>query len=409
MNKLKRKENEELLDYYKRITFGKLKDKTIDNDYVEIAPLLFGVELSSCECRKRMYGILTFLEQLESEGVNKISNKDLLEEIELQRLELKKERVKNQTVNLELNRNVRRIARNEMTQATILEAIEKLEPYSFPTLIKNTSNNKECILPISDAHFGKECVIRGLKGEIINEYNETIFKERMDKLLSETVNVLDKENIDKIVVLLTGDLIDGILRMSQLQKLQFGIIDSTMRFAEYMTSWINELSKYALVDLRYCLGNHSEIRPLGSKNGDFAEENMEKIIFWFINSRLEKNQNVNIFETNGDFIYFESMGLNIMATHGQERNLEQAIKDYQLMYGESIDLFIAGHLHTKESKTIGISHKGLSDTEFVRVKSICSIDDFSTKLRRSAGAGTSLFIIEEGKGKTITYDINLQN
>ncbi|GAA0071786.1 hypothetical protein UT300003_33110 [Clostridium sardiniense] len=408
MDKLKRKENESLLDYYKRIVFGKLRDKTIDNDYVEIAPYLFGAELSSCECRKRMYGVIKFLEQLESEGIKNIDNQELLNEIEAQKIELKKERMKNQTVNLELNKNVRRIARNEMTQEKILDAIANLEPYSFPTLFKNNFGEKECILPISDAHFGKECVIKGLKGEIINEYNETIFKERMDKLLSETINILNKEDINKVTVLLTGDLIDGILRMSQLQKLQFGIIDSTMRFAEYMSAWLNELSHYSIVDLRYCIGNHSEIRPLGSKNGDFAEENMEKIIFWFIKSRLENNLNITIFETEGDFIFFQSAGLNIMATHGQERNLEQAIKDYQLLYGESIDLFIAGHLHTKESKTIGISHKGLSDVEFVRVKSICSIDDFSTKLRRSAGAGTSLFVMETGKGKTITYDINLQ-
>ena len=50
----------------------------------------------------------------------------------------------------------------------------------------------------------------------------------------------------------------------------------------------------------------------------------------------------------------------------------------------------------------------MSDVEFARVKSICSIDDFSTKLRKSSSAGTSLFIIEQGKGKTITYEVNLQ-
>ena len=196
--------------------------------------------------------------------------------------------------------------------------------------------------------------------------------------------------------------------MTQLQKLQYGIIDSTMKLAEHLSNWLNELSYYVSIDLYSCLGNHSQIRPLGSKNGDFAEENMETIILWFIKNRLQNNHNIHIIDNDSDFIFFNCCGINVMASHGEERNLEQAIKDYMLMYGEKIDLFIGGHLHTTENKSIGISHKGMSDVEFARVKSICSIDDFSTKLRKSSSAGTSLFIIEQGKGKTITYDVNLQ-
>lgn len=408
MQKLRRNKKETRLEYIKRLTYGKLKDKTIDADYSEIAPYLFGAELNSHECRKRMYGVLNILEQLEEEVVEGISDSDLLDEITLKTLELKKERQKNQTINAQINKNLRLISRNEMTQDLVVQAIEKLEPLTFPKLISRNVSTQEAILPISDVHFGKECVIRGLKGEIINEYNEEIYRLRMDQLLNETVRICLKEDVSKVNVLLTGDLIDGILRMTQLQKLQYGIIDSTMKLAEHLSGWLNELSHYVNIDLYYCLGNHSQIRPLGSKNGDFAEENMETIIMWFIKSRLQNNQNIQIIDSESDFIFFTSCGINIMASHGEERNLEQAIKDYMLLYGEKIDLFIGGHLHTTESKSIGISHKGMSDVEFARVKSICSIDDFSTKLRKSSSAGTSLFILENGKGKTITYDINLQ-
>lgn len=409
MQELKKKDSESKFEYIKRLVYGKLKDKTIDNDYVEIAPYLFGVELSSCECRKRMYGVLNILEQLEGEVLSNVTDEQLLDELTMKTLELKKERQKNQTINAQINKNLRRVARNEMTQDLIIEAIEKLEPLTFPKPIITRENPiQEGILPISDIHFGKECVIRGLKGEIINEYNEEVYKRRMNMLLEETIRITKKEQLGKLNILLTGDLIDGILRMTQLQKIQYGIIDSTMRLAEHLSAWLNELSKYVKLDLYFCLGNHSQIRPLGSSNGEFAEENMEKIIIWYLKSRLEGNSNVNLIENDSDFIYFNCLGLNIMASHGEERNLESAIKDYMLLYGEKIDLFIGGHLHTKENKSIGINNTGLSDIEYCRVKSICSIDDYSTKLRRSSGAGTSLFIIEQNKGKTITYDINLQ-
>lgn len=409
MQELKKKDSESKFEYIKRLVYGKLKDKTIDNDYVEIAPYLFGVELSSCECRKRMYGVLNILEQLEGEVLSNVTDEQLLDELTMKTLELKKERQKNQTINAQINKNLRRVARNEMTQDLIIEAIEKLEPLTFPKPIITRENPiQEGILPISDIHFGKECVIRGLKGEIINEYNEEVYKRRMNVLLEEAIRIAKKEQLGKLNILLTGDLIDGILRMTQLQKIQYGIIDSTMRLAEHLSAWLNELSKYVKLDLYFCLGNHSQIRPLGSSNGEFAEENMEKIIIWYLKSRLESNSNINLIENDSDFIYFNCLGLNIMASHGEEKNLESAIKDYMLLYGEKIDLFIGGHLHTKENKSIGINNTGLSDIEYCRVKSICSIDDYSTKLRRSSGAGTSLFIIEQNKGKTITYDINLQ-
>lgn len=407
MQELKIRENESRLQYIKRLVYGKLKDKTIDCDYTEIAPYLFGIELNSHECRKRMYGALNILEQIDADLISN-SDEEVLDQITMQKLELEKERKKNQTINLEINKNLRRIARNELTQDAIIDAINKLEPLNLPIINVRKENYKEAILPISDIHFGKKCEIKGLKGEVINRYDEEVFKNRMNELLSESVSICEKESITKVNILLTGDLIDGVLRMTQLQKLQYGIIESTMKVAEFLSNWLNELSKYVNVNLYHCLGNHSQIRPLGSKNGDFAEENMETIIMWFIKNRLSENHNIEIIENESDFIFFNCNGINIMASHGEERNLEQAIKDYMLLYGESIDMFIGGHLHTTENKSIGISHKGLSDVEFCRVKSICSIDEFSTKLRRSSSAGTSLFVIEQGKGKTITYDINLQ-
>lgn len=405
---LKIKNDESRTDYIKRLVYGKLRDKTIDVDYVTLAPLIFGVELSECECRKRMYGVYSFLQQVDLELELNVEDIELLDKITNERLELEKERKKNQTINLEINRNLRRFARNELTQDEIKRCIKELEPLSTPSVKIPAIGSKEGILPISDIHYGKKCEIKGLKGEIINKYDDNVFEQRMWELANYTIQTCIKEELDCLNVLLTGDLIDGILRMTQLQKLQYGIIESTIKLAEFLSVWLNEISTYTRINLYHCLGNHSQIRPLGTGNGDFAEENMERIIIWFIASRLENNPNIKIIDNEGEFIYFNCKGLNIMASHGEERNLESAIKDYMVLYGEPIDMFIGGHLHTKENKSIGISHKGLTDLEYCRVKSICSIDGYSTKLRKSSGAGTSLFIIEEGKGKTITYDINLQ-
>ena len=404
MERLNKREDESLLSYFKRVTDNRVE---YDLDYAEWAKIVCDKEYSSDNARKAFYVIKPMLERIDDAIIENISDTKVLNELEVLKLEIEKERKKRQAVNVEINRNLRVVARNELIQEDIIKAIEKLKPLDIPVDIYRTPTDKEGIVVISDSHFGKTAIIKGLKGEVINEYNEDVFTKRMEKLLEECVIISKKEGIEKLNILLTGDLIDGILRATQLQKLQYGIIDSTMRFAEYISAWLNRISEYVYCDVYYCLGNHSQIRPLGSKNGEFEDENVERIIMWYLKSRLAANNNISIIDNDGDFIYFNCLGLNIMASHGEERNLETAIKDYMLLYGEKIDLFIGGHLHTTENKSIGINRNGLSDIEFCRVKSICSVDDYSMKLRKSSSAGTSYFVIEEGRGKTITYDIKL--
>lgn len=54
------------------------------------------------------------------------------------------------------------------------------------------------------------------------------------------------------------------------------------------------LSKYVALDIYTTVGNHSEIRPLGSKSFEFPHENMEEAIVHYIQSRLKDNRNVTV-------------------------------------------------------------------------------------------------------------------
>src|SRR5690606_30434328 len=98
-----------------------------------------------------------------------------------------------------------------------------------------------------------------------------------------------KEDIDSITVLNLGDSTDGLLRFSQMKFLQLGIADQVMGFGEFMSEWLNKLSEYAKVDYYSLTANHTEIRPLNSQRGDFPEENVERLITWFIKERLRAN------------------------------------------------------------------------------------------------------------------------
>ncbi|MNO08903.1 hypothetical protein D3C81_2317920 [compost metagenome] len=47
------------------------------------------------------------------------------------------------------------------------------------------------------------------------------------------------------------------------------------------------------------------------------------------------------------------------------------------------------------------------DIEFIQLQSIIGIDDYSLKIKKTANPGAKAMIIEEGKGRTVTYNIKL--
>ena len=356
-------------------------------------------EVLRCKIKKYLKnkGELPSKEQFVSEEV-----KDKLDIIDLKLIELEKSKKKLQTQKLEYNKLLRQEARIELYIEQMKESIENIVPLKSPIHIEVKNNKKVLLLNIADAHVGKQGIIRGLKSEILNEYNFEIFKKRMWKLFDETLNIIKKENIDKVYLLCLGDEIEGILRQSQLQSLEMGAIDSTIAFCDFISNFINELSKYVSIEYYSAYGNHDGLRMLGAKSAqDFPNENVCKLIDYFLEKRLDKNSNVIINNNQLPYSYFSVLGTNIMISHGEDKDLVNTVKDFMTMYNEHIDLLICGHLHSSYQQTVGLN------TEVIRIPSICGIDDYSVQIHKFAQPATKIFIIEEGKGKTIEYNVKL--
>ena len=67
-------------------------------------------------------------------------------------------------------------------------------------------------------------------------------------------------------------------------------------FADFISNWLNELSKYAQIKYQSTNGNHTELRQLGQPKGTFTEDNMGKVVSEFIKVRLKDNPNFEYIE-----------------------------------------------------------------------------------------------------------------
>lgn len=409
---IQRGENESLLNYFNRITKDR---KELDLSYEQWQELLIGENKYSSEnCRKAYYIISPLLEILSEDEKNRIvegieskeEKQNLLNEMELAKIELEKERKKKQAINVEFNKLLRESAKEELFYESMEKAIRERPLYKVAPPLKINHNNKDGILAMSDFHYGREVSIKGLNGEIINEYNNDIFKKRMHDLLSQTIDICLDRGIEHLHIMNLADCIDGILRVSQLKTLQTGVVDSVIEFCEFLAEWLNALSSYVTIDYYQCWGNHDEIRVLTGKKGDFPHENVNKIIMKFLELSLSNNTSIVIHNEDLPYIYFNICGSKVFGYHGEDKNLPKTLKWFEDIYGVDIDYIFGGHLHSQSLETVGMGN--YADKQAIRIPSICSIDDYSMNLHSSSRAGANIFIFEEGKGKKSTEDIWLK-
>ena len=329
------------------------------------------------------------------------TSNDVCKEIDVQKRELEKERKKLQTEKLEYNRWLRDNAREEMVEEGIYNAISNLKPLEVPKSRDIPISNRGAVLCLADAHFNTEFEIKGLFGEVLNSYSPEIFYERMWYLRDKVKEIVEREKLTDLHIFGLGDDNDGLLRLTDnLFKLRWGVLDSTLIYADFMAQWFNEVSKFVNVELHMVNdSNHNQLRLCSAPKNAFKDENLSKVILHTIKARLDDNPCVVVHENPTGYIYANILGYNVMGIHGEVSSLKTAIDNLSKLYGLRLDYLVGGHKH--HSEEYGFDCEGIS------VGSIIGIDDYSTSLMRSSNASATMLIFEEGNGLVTKHTIKL--
>lgn len=279
---MKRKNGESLIQYAGRATDA-LSEGLIDyNEWAE-AVVGDGDMYASENLRRCSVFFRQFVQNVRNDVVE--GTEENIDNLRDATDTLIKERKKIATANIEHQEYFRKVARQELLTEQIEEAILKL-PKIHPVHMDYTYPAETTgLLVISDEHFDSTFEIKGLYGETVNKYDKDVFKTRMWHLLAMMEN--DRFDYDELFVVSAGDAVENILRMSSLQKLRHGVIDSTIEFAEFMSQWLVEANKRLGVPIRFAIisGNHDVSRVL-TQTPEFPEESLAKIIHAFMELRL---------------------------------------------------------------------------------------------------------------------------
>lgn len=327
---------------------------------------------------------------------------DLLMQLEMKKVELQKERVKISTLRNELNKTVRQESRRELFYTELRDAIANnpLQPVQFEALpIQNVE--KEYLLTFADVHYGATFDVG------FNKYSPSICEERFSSLFNQVIEIVKEESINHLHIASQGDLVQGVLRLTDISLNSITMIEQIMGIARLVANFLNQVSQYTRITYHHCINaNHSELRLLGSKSGELAED-VELLIGNYIKDLLANNARINVNIGTETVMDITLGGYNVGLLHGQDvRNKETYIRDLSVMRHKEYDYLIMGHIHHYTCATVSTTKDG-NPVQVISVPSIVGSCPYSQKIMKTAPSGALLLCFKEGKGKSNTYELNL--
>lgn len=371
-------------------------------DVANILNKLLRTEYTESKFRKQYQA---FNKMLQSNKEKFLKDENYSKQLEKRYEDIRKERIKLQTVNVERNRLDRAESRQELYYEFIGKVIETLPLPDFE-VCKNSKNayntELEYLLALSDIHYGATFK------SINNEYSKEIAKERLEYLTDCIIDFVKEKNISKLNIVGLGDFIQGILRIKDLQLNDSSIVKATVEISRLIGIMLNTISKYCYIDYYHVPNaNHTQIRVLNAKPNELGDEDLEYIIGHYIQDLCSANERINvILSEDKDFIKIHIQNHNIIAMHGHNiKNIESSIKDLSMLNREFIDYLILGHWHS--GKEIP-SYEGIcNDCEILISPSFIGSDPYSDSIMKGSKSSVKIYGFNELYGHTETYKIIL--
>lgn len=394
---IERKQDESLLEYHKRLVYGKLVDKTLsDMDYTELAELVYGQAYSSDVARRMLYGSRRTLELMDAENIDGVSGEHILSELDSKMIELRKERQKFYDYRNAFNKVVRERSRQEELNEILIDVITdgKLPRLNYlPSHVEQSDN--DILVSLNDIHYGAS------HSNYWGTYNSDICREMMCKYLDRIIKIAETHHSEDCIIWENGDAVSGAIHRSIQVSNKENVIEQIMGVSELIAEFIAELSHhFKTVKFVSVAGNHSRLDP--NKENALVDERLDDLLEWYLRARLQSFDNVQIGagEKIDPTMYLINIrGLNYLGVHGDFDSSVSKIQSLQTMAGKPLYAILSGHMH----------HNKVDDVQGIKTimaGSFLGMDEFCIQ-KRIYGKPEQMVCVCDGNGVVCHYDIPL--
>ena len=382
-------------DYHKRLVYGKLVDKTFaDIDYSELSEPLYDQQYSSDHTRKMMHGSLKTLELLEKEGIESITDEDVISDMDAKMVELKKERQKFFDQRAALNKVIREQSRREELNEILVAAVRD---GNLPSLDYKPNNieatGTTLLVGLNDMHYGASVNNRW------NVYNPDICRDMLCEYIDNIIKIGETHNASECIVFCNGDMISGNIHHTIQIANKENVINQVKGVSELVAEFLAELSShFATVKFISIAGNHSRI---DTKDRAPIDERLDDLVEWYLEARLQNFDNIIIGcqeKIDSTMYLIDINGKTYCGVHGDMGNGKADISAVRAMAQRDVYAILCGHKH----------HNMIDEVQGVKIimsGSFLGMDDFCIK-KRVFGRPEQLVCVCDDTGIVCHYDIN---
>ena len=390
LDNYKRNQNESTLDYIGRICSAKSE---LGLTWEELAHI-FNIELNENLSER------TYRRKYDEWLTNMVIDNKSEEQIEFDEiLNIRKERIRLHDELTQINGLLRVQAREEAMMETAIEAAKeaaKIKSLDIPVKINKSHNSKqEGILAIGDWHYGVDINV------FYNTYNPDVCRNRIKKLASKCLDIIEKENLKSVHVINLGDMISGRIHLPLRVNSRCDVVTQTMEVSELLAEFLSLLSEFVFVEYYSVSDNHSRVEP--NKKESLQTEAFSRIIDWYLKERLASNSNININdnEFGDDICSFNVFDHYVVAVHGDKDKSNKVITNLTMFVQDHLDLILTAHLHH-------FSADESNETLRLCNGSLMGCDDYASNLRLNSKP-SQLFIVSTEKNVTeCIYKIDIE-
>jgi hypothetical protein len=338
--------------------------------------------------RKAYYGYLMGLEDSSDEDL--VKHAKTLQAIRKSRKVLGIERSIN---NIQIKSIVTKEIFDDQIKEAILKERRELKPLRSRK-VKHTEVNEFHLFTISDYHYDGD--IKRLQRD---------FGLIEDKIITEIL----KYDLYHIHLAELGDLIDGAtLRVSQLRKIQAGMVSQTIEVSRMYMKLIENLLEH--VDITFIIlesSNHTQLRNLGTKQNELPDEDMMRIFVEFMKTAFKTQKGLVII--SGEDLILDILGYKFYFGHGHLiRGKSGYLEKLQSDRNTIIDYGFFGHFH--HTRQIDLHSTGKYDKKVFYVPSADRGDrsGFEKDHNLSSMPAIGFYVFDDVDGHTISKKLLLK-
>lgn len=335
----------------------------------------------------------------ESGVFSKFDEEKYIKELQLQKQELEKEKVKTRDEKNELRRIIREEARKESYKEQVLRAISEYDcnPLDYDKnkqFIGISKTDNDLIISCTDIHAGIEI------DNYFNTFNEKILKKRVNNYLDKIFEVQLKHGSENAYLILS-ELVSGIIHNELRIENNQNLIEQFLTVTNYISEFLAELSyKFNAVNVYVCPGNHSRISP--KKEDSLKGENIDHLAIPFLQAKLQNFKNI-VFNENKieeSIAMFSVRNNTVMASHGDKDSPNNVVQKFTLLFGVRPALVYLGHRHTNGLTTV-------YNTKVIESGTLSGTDNYALDLRLHSKPSQTISVITEN-GLDCLYDVKFE-